>query len=107
MRRSVAVVLTVLRKELTDALRDRRTLMTVLVSSVLLGPLALLGVYLGQIFGVALLAASANDLSVTTVLTDHFSFVQQAWKHDLGAMDVFFYAVAGLEGFVIAKRAAN
>ena len=44
MKRSLAAVLTVLRKELTDALRDRRTLVTVLVSSVLLGPLALLGV---------------------------------------------------------------
>ena len=32
MKQSVAAVLTVLRKELTDALRDRRTLMTVLVS---------------------------------------------------------------------------
>jgi sodium transport system permease protein len=36
--RSVGVVL---RKELVDALRDRRTLLTVLVSSVLLGPLVL------------------------------------------------------------------
>ena len=44
MKPSLAAALTVLRKELTDALRDRRTLMTVLVSSVLLGPLALLGV---------------------------------------------------------------
>ena len=35
-------VLTVLRKELTDALRDRRTLLTVLVSSVLMGPLVLM-----------------------------------------------------------------
>ncbi len=34
----------VLRKELVDALRDRRTLATVLVSSVLLGPLALLAI---------------------------------------------------------------
>jgi len=40
----LSTVLTVLRKELVDALRDRRTLFTVLVSSVLLGPLALLGV---------------------------------------------------------------
>jgi sodium transport system permease protein len=40
----LAAAVTVLRKELTDALRDRRTLVTVLVSSVLLGPLALLGV---------------------------------------------------------------
>jgi sodium transport system permease protein len=37
-------VLTVLRKELTDALRDRRTLLTVLVSSVLMGPLVLMAI---------------------------------------------------------------
>ena len=38
---SVVLALTVLRKELRDALRDRRTLATVLLSAVLLGPLAL------------------------------------------------------------------
>jgi sodium transport system permease protein len=37
-------IATVLRKELVDALRDRRTLLTVLVSSVLLGPLVLVAV---------------------------------------------------------------
>ena len=36
--------LVVLRKELVDALRDRRTLLTVLVSSVFMGPLALLAI---------------------------------------------------------------
>jgi len=35
---------TVLRKELTDALRDRRTLLTVLISSVLMGPLILVAI---------------------------------------------------------------
>ncbi len=44
MRESFAAVLTVLRKELTDALRDRRTLVTVLVSSVMLGPLVLVAI---------------------------------------------------------------
>ncbi len=44
MRRDLASVMTVLRKELTDALRDRRTLLTVLVSSVLLGPLVLVAI---------------------------------------------------------------
>ena len=38
---SVVLAMTVLRKELRDALRDRRTLATVLLSAVLLGPLAL------------------------------------------------------------------
>ena len=42
MKRSIAAVAIVLRKELRDALRDRRTLMTVLVSAVLMGPLVLL-----------------------------------------------------------------
>ena len=44
MNRHVCAVLTVLRKELTDALRDRRTLLTVLVSSVLMGPLVLMAI---------------------------------------------------------------
>ena len=37
-------VFTVFRKEISDALRDRRTLLTVLVSSVLLGPLVLVAI---------------------------------------------------------------
>jgi sodium transport system permease protein len=44
MTRSLDAVLTVLRKELVDALRDRRTLLTVLASSVLLGPLVLMAI---------------------------------------------------------------
>lgn len=44
MTRSLRAVLTVLRKELTDALRDRRTLLTVLASSVLMGPLVLMAI---------------------------------------------------------------
>ncbi len=37
-------ILTVYRKEIVDALRDRRTLLTVLASSVLMGPLVLLAI---------------------------------------------------------------
>ena len=44
MSRRAAAVLVVLRKELTDALRDRRTLLTVLFSSVLMGPLVLVAI---------------------------------------------------------------
>ena len=35
---------TVYRKEIIDALRDRRTLLTVLMSSVLMGPLVLVAI---------------------------------------------------------------
>ena len=44
MSPALRAVLTVFRKELTDALRDRRTLLTVLVSAVLMGPLVLLAI---------------------------------------------------------------
>ena len=44
MRRSIAVFWVVLRKELSDVLRDRCTLVIVLVSSVLMGPLVLLAI---------------------------------------------------------------
>ena len=42
MKRDLHAVLTVLRKEIVDALRDRRTLLVVLASSVLMGPLVLI-----------------------------------------------------------------
>ena len=42
--KALRTVLTIFRKEITDALRDRRTLLTVLVSSVLMGPLVLLAI---------------------------------------------------------------
>ena len=44
MRGGAAAAFIVLKKELADALRDRRTLATVLVSSVLMGPLVLLAI---------------------------------------------------------------
>jgi sodium transport system permease protein len=44
MNRPFEAVATVLRKELVDALRDRRTLLTVLASSVLMGPLILVAI---------------------------------------------------------------
>jgi sodium transport system permease protein len=44
MTRGAATVLAVFRKELVDALRDRRTLVTVIVASVFMGPLVLLAI---------------------------------------------------------------
>ena len=40
----LATILTIYRKEIVDALRDRRTMLTVLASSVLMGPLVLLAI---------------------------------------------------------------
>ena len=55
---------TVYRKEIVDALRDRRTLATVLVSSVLLGPLVLLA--LSQVLASLEARAERRELVVAT-----------------------------------------
>ncbi len=44
MNQRLRVIATVLRKELVDALRDRRTLLTVFITSVLMGPLVLVAI---------------------------------------------------------------
>ncbi len=59
--------LTVFRKEIVDALRDRRTLLTVLASSVLMGPLVLLAISAL----VASLEASAEQREVVIAGAEH------------------------------------
>jgi hypothetical protein len=71
-------------------------------------PLALFAVYAGQIIGITLLIGdSPGAPGFVTILTDHFGLVQDAWKEAMGGMDIFFFALAGLEGFVVAKRVAR
>ncbi|MEO7152710.1 MAG: ABC transporter permease [Burkholderiaceae bacterium] len=60
---ALALGLSVLRKELRDALRDRRTLATVLVSAVLIGPLVLVAISML----VATLEAQAEQRDVRVV----------------------------------------
>ena len=60
-------LLTVFRKEIVDALRDRRTLLTVLASSVLMGPLVLLAIS-GL---VASLESSAEQRDVVVAGIEH------------------------------------
>lgn len=68
-------------------------------------PLALLGVYLGQLFGIALLvSATSGAPDVVTIFTDHLGDLQSAWKSSLDVKDVLFFGIAGLEGFLFAKR---
>ncbi|MFJ3763605.1 hypothetical protein ACIPQJ_05175 [Streptomyces sp. NPDC090082] len=74
-------------------------------------PLALLGVFAGQLLGYAMmiswwaeLAAPYQAPTTTEMLTTHFSDLFTAWKEELGAMDLLFYGIAGYEGFVITKK---
>jgi sodium transport system permease protein len=73
-------ILTIYRKEIVDALRDRRTLLTVLASSVLMGPLVLLAIS-GL---VATLEANAEQREVVVAGIEHAPtlvnfFARQTW----------------------------
>lgn len=67
--------------------------------------LSLAAVFLGQFFGIALWASDEVNMSLMDVLNDLPVF--DAWKESLEAMDFLFYAIAGFEGFVIAKRVGD
>ncbi len=69
-------VLTIFRKEIVDALRDRRTLATVLVSSVLMGPLVLLAIS-GL---VASLEANAEQREVVVAGIEHAPDLQNYFE---------------------------
>ncbi|MFJ3581567.1 hypothetical protein ACIPPS_04900 [Streptomyces sp. NPDC090127] len=75
-------------------------------------PLALLGVFAGQLFGFALMASwwaglDGMPIGVTELLTSEFSVLFEGWKAELGFMDVLFFAIAGYEGFAITKKVAG
>jgi len=66
--------------------------------------LALLGVFLGQFYGEAILMSKASDLSTSTLLTDYTSDVFNMWKHDVGIMGVAFLVIAAAIGFSVPRR---
>lgn len=66
--------------------------------------LGLLGLYLGQVFGMALLTADAAHVTLTEIVFDHFDLVHTVWKGYLGAIDVVFYLLAAAGGFQVAKK---
>ncbi|WP_017239636.1 hypothetical protein [Streptomyces sp. SS] len=72
-------------------------------------PIALFGVFAGQLFGYALMASwwaelDGRALPVSEIFTAHFSDLFTAWKEELGAMDLLFFGIAGYEGYVLTKR---
>ncbi len=69
---------------------------------------ALLGVFLGELFGLALIGSHVSDgaVSVTDVLFQHFGVVWKAWTSEFDAMSALFYLIAAAEGFVVTRRTA-
>ncbi|MFF3273022.1 hypothetical protein ACFYWU_19170 [Streptomyces chrestomyceticus] len=66
--------------------------------------LGLLGLYLGQVFGMALITSDLAHASLTETVFSHFDVVHAVWKEYLGLIDVAFYLLAGAGGFQVAKK---
>ena len=74
--------------------------------------LALVGVFLGEMIGLSMIAShyaslSGVDISWFKVLTDHTGDIFRQWKHDFDVKSFIFLAIAGFEGFVITRRVAG
>lgn len=68
--------------------------------------LAVVGVFLGEMFGLALIGSHVSNgaVSVTDILFQHFGVLVKAWKSEFDLMSAFFYCVAAFEGFVVTRR---
>ncbi|MFJ6696000.1 hypothetical protein ACIQM4_07990 [Streptomyces sp. NPDC091272] len=75
---------------------------TAVVSAVL----ALVAVYLGQILGIAILAAKETPFGVMELLTQHFSLLNEVWKEDLDPLSFLFFALGAVGAFSGTKKAA-
>ncbi|MFD0382956.1 hypothetical protein ACFQ2B_13040 [Streptomyces stramineus] len=66
--------------------------------------LGLLGVYLGQIFGIGLAFSDGAGIPLTEVYFDHFDLVSKAWKEFLEPIDALFYILGGAGAYTTARK---
>ncbi|MET9416008.1 hypothetical protein ABZY03_17865 [Streptomyces klenkii] len=66
--------------------------------------LGLLGVYLGQIFGIALELSDIANIPVSQVFTEHFDTLNKAWKEYLEPIDAVFFILGGVGAFQTARK---
>lgn len=69
--------------------------------------MALLGIFLGEFIGLALVAGRMADISATNLLLSHTGLVFDGWKQDLNAKSALFYGIGGIEAFVFTRRASG
>lgn len=67
--------------------------------------LSLAAVYLGQIFGIAIIAADELGMSTTDILFDNFGLLTDAWNEGKEATTFLFFALAAFAAFSGAKKA--
>ncbi|WP_353944222.1 hypothetical protein ABII15_23270 [Streptomyces sp. HUAS MG91] len=76
------------------------------VLPILSAVISLAAVYLGQITGVAMYVGEAAHVSFFTALTDHFGFINDAWKENADVKEYVFMAIGAFAAFGSAKKAA-
>ncbi|MFD7292796.1 hypothetical protein ACFV9W_05860 [Streptomyces sp. NPDC059897] len=71
------------------------------------GPvLSLLGVYLGQLLGNAIIGSKQSPWSVPELFFEHFGLLNEVWKAESDFLTFVFFAVAAFASFGAAKRAS-
>jgi xanthosine utilization system XapX-like protein len=70
---------------------------------------SLLGVWFGQLVGIAwTLSSHETSLSFSQIFFDNFGHLVRAWKDDfVDAKDILFFAIAGVEGFIVTRRVGS
>ncbi|MFW6695814.1 hypothetical protein [Streptomyces sp. MAR4 CNX-425] len=73
------------------------------------GVLALLAVFAGEMYGYAMITSEVfgDQLSTTTILTDHFGDLFKDWREDAGGMTWVFMALSPLAAVGISARLSN
>ncbi|GAB2722760.1 hypothetical protein [Streptomyces bullii] len=77
------------------------------VLPVLSAVLSLGAVYVGQLIGIAMIAADELGVSATTLLSEHFDVLTESWKETADAMTYLFFAIGAFAAFSGAKKAAS
>ncbi|WP_372345055.1 hypothetical protein [Streptomyces sp. KL116D] len=68
--------------------------------------LALGAVYLGQLTGYAMAIADLGNVSFLDILTDHFSDLNEGWKHEADFLTYLFLLVGAAAAFGSTKKAS-
>lgn len=69
--------------------------------------LSLGAVYLGQLLALAIMGGKELGISATTLFTDHFGALTDAWKEDMDVLTFLFFALAAFASFSGSKKAAE
>ncbi|MEU8776760.1 hypothetical protein [Streptomyces sp. NPDC048606] len=69
--------------------------------------LSIVAVLAGQMFGLALIAADALQVSAVDILVEDTSALIEAWKTDANPLTFLFLAIGGYAAFTVARKIAD